>query len=32
MAGPYELQSPKDIAMEYGGNKQKIAQAAQMND
>jgi hypothetical protein len=30
MAGPYELQSPKDIAMEYGGNKQKIAQAAQM--
>ena len=30
MAGPYEIQSPKDIAMEYGGNKQKIAQAAQM--
>ena len=30
MAGPYELQSPKDIAMEYGGNKKKIAQAAQM--
>jgi hypothetical protein len=30
MAGPYELQSPKDIAMEYGGNKQKIAQAAQI--
>jgi hypothetical protein len=30
MAGPYELQSPKDIAMQYGGNKQKIAQAAQM--
>jgi hypothetical protein len=30
VGGPYELQSPKDIAMEYGGNKQKIAQAAQM--
>jgi hypothetical protein len=30
MAGAYELQSPKDIAMEYGGNKQKIAQATQM--
>lgn len=27
---PYSIQSPKDIAMEYGGNKRKIAQAAQM--
>lgn len=30
MAGPYELQSPKDVAMEYGGNKRKIAEAARM--
>ena len=30
MAGPYEIQAPKDIALKYGGNKQKIAQAAQM--
>lgn len=28
--GPYILQEPKDIAMEYGGNKQKIEQAAKM--
>jgi hypothetical protein len=28
--GPYMLQEPKDIAMEYGGNKQKIEQAAKM--
>lgn len=27
---PYSIQSPKDIAMEYGGNKRKIAQAAQL--
>ena len=26
---PYNLQSPEDIAKEYGGNKQKIAQATQ---
>lgn len=30
MAGPYEINAPKDIAMQYGGNKVKIAQAAQM--
>jgi hypothetical protein len=28
--GPYMLQEPTDIAMEYGGNKQKIEQAAKM--
>jgi hypothetical protein len=28
--GPYMLQEPVDIAMEYGGNKQKIEQAAKM--
>jgi hypothetical protein len=28
--GPYMLQEFKDIAMEYGGNKQKIEQAAKM--
>lgn len=27
---PYNIQSPEDIAKEYGGNKQKIAQAMQM--
>ena len=27
---PFSLQSPEHIAMEYGGNKQKIAQAVQM--
>jgi hypothetical protein len=27
---PYAIQSPEDIAKEYGGNKQKIAQAAQI--
>jgi len=27
---PYSLQAPEDIAKEYGGNKQKIAQAVQM--
>ena len=27
---PYDLQSPVKVATEYGGNKQKIAQAAQM--
>lgn len=27
---PYSLQSPEDIAKDYGGNKQKIAQAMQM--
>ncbi len=27
---PYRLQSPEDIAKDYGGNKQKIAQAMQM--
>ena len=27
---PYNLQAPEDIAKEYGGNKQKIAKAAQM--
>ena len=26
---PYSIQSPQDIAQEYGGNKQKIAQAMQ---
>ena len=27
---PYNIQAPEDIAKEYGGNKQKIAKAAQM--
>lgn len=27
---PFSLQAPEDIAKEYGGNKQKIAKAAQM--
>ena len=27
---PYELQSPEQIAKDYGGNKQKIAEAMQM--
>lgn len=27
---PYNIQSPESIALDYGGNKQKIAQAAQM--
>jgi hypothetical protein len=27
---PYNLQSPEQIAMDYGGNKQKIAEAMQM--
>lgn len=27
---PYRLQSPEDIAKDYGGNKQKIAQAMQL--
>lgn len=27
---PYRIQSPEDIAKDYGGNKQKIAQAMQM--
>ena len=27
---PYNIQSPEDIAKDYGGNKQKIAQAMQM--
>lgn len=27
---PYAIQSPEDIAKEYGGNKQRIAQAAQL--
>ena len=27
---PYSLQAPEAIAKEYGGNKQKIAQAVQM--
>ena len=30
MAKPFSIQSPEDIAKEYGGNKQKIAQAMQM--
>jgi hypothetical protein len=30
MPKPFSLQSPEDIAKEYGGNKQKIAQAMQM--
>ena len=27
---PYRIQSPEDIAKDYGGNKQKIAEAMQM--
>jgi hypothetical protein len=27
---PYRLQAPEDIAKEYGGNKQRIAEAMQM--
>ena len=27
---PYDLQSPEQIAKDYGGNKQKIAEAMQM--
>lgn len=30
MPKPFSLQAPEDIAKEYGGNKQKIAQAMQM--
>jgi len=30
VAKPFSIQSPEDIAMEYGGNKQKIAQAMQL--
>ena len=30
MAKPFSIQAPENIAKEYGGNKQKIAQAAQM--
>ena len=30
MTKPYNIQAPEDIAKEYGGNKQKIAKAAQM--
>lgn len=30
MAKPFSIQSPEDIAKEYGGNKQKIAEAMQM--
>lgn len=30
MSKPFSLQSPENIAKEYGGNKQKIAQAMQM--
>jgi len=30
MPKPFTLQAPEDIAKEYGGNKQKIAQAMQM--
>jgi hypothetical protein len=30
MAKPFSIQSPEDIAKEYAGNKQKIAQAMQM--
>lgn len=30
MAKPFSIQSPESIAETYGGNKQKIAQAAQM--
>lgn len=30
MSKPFSIQSPEDIAKEYGGNKQKIAEAMQM--
>lgn len=30
MAKPFSIQSPENIAKEYGGNKQKIAEAMQM--
>lgn len=30
MAKPFSIQSPEDVAKEYGGNKQRIAQAMQM--
>lgn len=30
MSKPFNIQSPENIAMEYGGNKQKIAQAMQL--
>jgi hypothetical protein len=30
VAKPFSIQSPEDIAKEYGGNKQKIAQAMQL--
>ncbi len=30
MGKPFSMQAPEDVAKEYGGNKQKIAQAAQM--
>ena len=30
MSKPFSIQSPEDIAMEYGGNKRKIAQAMQL--
>jgi hypothetical protein len=30
LAKPFSIQAPEDIAKEYAGNKQKIAQAAQM--
>lgn len=30
MAKPFSIQSPEDIAKEYGGNKQKIGEAMQM--
>ena len=30
MAKPFSIQSPEDIAKEYGGNKQKIGQAMQL--
>ena len=30
MAKPFSIQSPEDVAKEYAGNKQRIAQAMQM--
>jgi hypothetical protein len=30
LAKPFSIQAPEDVAKEYGGNKQAIAQAAQM--
>jgi hypothetical protein len=30
LAKPFSIQAPEDVAKEYGGNKQRIAQAAQM--